>query len=108
MANKWALVHIEDLKQGKTVQFRPKGNSMKGRIESGQLVTVAPAKPEEYQVGDAVMCKVHGVVYVHLIKGINIIGKPDAITYLYLIGNNRGRINGWTERIYGKVIAVEA
>ena len=38
----WANHYIEKLKNRETVQFRPRGNSMKGKIEPGQLVTVAP------------------------------------------------------------------
>jgi hypothetical protein len=36
----WANHYIEQLKKGETVQFRPRGHSMKGKIASGQLVTV--------------------------------------------------------------------
>jgi hypothetical protein len=36
----WATPYIDKLKKGETVQFRPRGNSMSGRIESGQLCTV--------------------------------------------------------------------
>lgn len=36
----WATHYIEKLKNDETVQFRPRRNSMKGKIESGQLVTV--------------------------------------------------------------------
>lgn len=38
----WATLYIEKLKNGETVEFRPRGNSMKGKVESGQLVTVEP------------------------------------------------------------------
>jgi hypothetical protein len=36
----WATHYIEQLKAGQTVQFRPRGNSKKGKIASGQLVIV--------------------------------------------------------------------
>ena len=36
----WATKYIEQLSRGEAVQFRPRGNSMSGKIESGQLVTV--------------------------------------------------------------------
>ena len=64
----WATPYIDRLKKGETVQFRPRGNSMSGRIESGQLCTVAPVNSEELQVGDIVLCKVNGNQYIHLIK----------------------------------------
>jgi len=38
----WADGHIARLAQGETVQFRPRGNSMVGKIASGQLCTVEP------------------------------------------------------------------
>lgn len=95
------LQHVESLKRGENVSFRPKGNSMSGVIESGQLVTVAPASVDSISVGDAVFCKVNGKFYVHLVKAISQDGRCQ-------IGNNRGRINGWTKTIYGKVVRVEA
>ena len=97
----WATGHIDRLKRGETVQFRPRGNSMAGKIESGQLCTVVPVKIEDLQVGDIVLCKVNGFQYLHLIKAVQ--GKR------FQIGNNRGRINGWIGEngIYGKCVSVE-
>lgn len=94
----WDL-HRERLSEGKSVQFRPKGNSMKPRINSGELVTVEPV--DAVEIEDAVFCKVGGNYYVHLIKAI----KEDR----YLIGNNRGGTNGWCSRanIFGRVTKVE-
>ena len=46
----WASDHIARLQDGETVQFRPKGNSMQGKIESGQLCTVEPVVPATFQV----------------------------------------------------------
>ncbi|HKR32826.1 MAG TPA: hypothetical protein VJT08_20265 [Terriglobales bacterium] len=86
----WASKYIEKLLAGETVQFRPRGNSMSGKVESGQLVTVSPLDDREPQVGDIVLCKVNGMQYLHLVKAIS--GER------YQIGNNRGRINGWTSR----------
>jgi len=64
----WASMHIARLRNGETVQFRPRGQSMRGKIDSGQLVTVIPT-PEHLEVGDIVLCKVGGHEYLHLIKG---------------------------------------
>ena len=98
----WATHHIPRLQAGETVQFRPRGSSMSGRIESGQLCTVAPADPTDFAVGDIVLCKVRGAQYLHLIKAIR--------GGRFQIGKNRGRINGWipAASIYGKCILVEA
>ena len=98
----WATQYIAMLKEGETVQFRPRGNSMVGKIESGQLCTVEPIdNPETLAVGDIVLCKVNGRQYIHLIKAIQ--GKR------FQIGNNRGRINGWisANSVFGKCIRVE-
>jgi hypothetical protein len=97
----WALPYIEKLRRGETVSFRPRGNSMKGKIESGQLCTVAPVATEELHPGDIVLCKVNGREYLHLIKAVQ--GQR------FQIGNNRGRINGWitANGIFGKCIRIE-
>lgn len=96
----WASHYIEKLKAGETVSFRPRGNSMKPRIESGQLCTVSPVDPDTLQVGDVVLCRVRGNEYLHIVKAI----QGDR----FEIGNNRGLINGWVGRncIYGKLISV--
>jgi hypothetical protein len=59
----WATPYIEKLRHGETVQFRPQGNSMAGKIESAQLCTVVPTTPAELSVGDIVLCKVNGFQY---------------------------------------------
>jgi hypothetical protein len=98
----WADRHIQALKAGQVTQCRPHGGSMRGRIESGQLVTLDPGR--EPQVDDAVLCRCKGNVFVHLVKAIQ--GHGD--DRRYLIGNNRGGINGWVGRtgIYGVVTDV--
>lgn len=97
----WASSYIERLQNGETVQFRPRGNSMQGKIESGQLCTVDPVDPATVRVGDIVLCKVNGSQYLHLVEAIQ--GKR------FQIGNNRGRINGWisANSIYGKCTKIE-
>ena len=98
----WAAAYIAKLRSGETVQFRPRGHSMKGKIDSGQLCTVEPVKDfENLQKGDIVLCKVGGSEYLHLIKAIQ--------GTRFQIGNNRGRINGWvgTNAIFGKCVKVE-
>ena len=99
----WATQYIAKLQDGETVQFRPRGNSMSGKIESGQLCTVEPIEdPATLEVGDIVLCKVNGYQYIHMVKAIQ--GSR------FQIGNNRGRINGWitANSIYGKCVRVES
>jgi hypothetical protein len=97
----WAQQYIQRLQAGETVQFRPRGHSMAGRIASGQLCTVKPVDHAELKVGDIVLCKVKGNEYLHLIKAIS---GPR-----FQIGNNRGLINGWVTagQIYGACTKVE-
>jgi hypothetical protein len=97
----WASSYIARLKEGETVQFRPRGNSMTGKIESGQLCTVKPVVADTIEVGDIVLCKVNGAEYLHLVKAIQ--------GARFQIGNNRGRINGWitAKSIYGRCIRIE-
>ena len=96
----WAAHFIAELKAGKTVQFRPRGNSMTGRVNSGQLVTVIPLNGISPEKDDIVLCKVGGNEYLHLVKAVN--GSR------YQIGNNRGGINGWVgiAQVFGKCVAV--
>lgn len=82
----WATHYIKKLQAGETVSFRPRGASMKGRIESGQLCTVTPVDCSTLSVGDIVLCKVHGNEYLHIVKAINGVR--------FQIGNNRGLVNG--------------
>src|SRR5262245_14927686 len=97
----WASKYIKQLARGETVQFRPRGNSMSGKIDSGQLVTVKPVGNHDIGIGSIVLCKVNGAQYLHLVKAIS--GER------FQIGNNRGRINGWTTRrnISGIVAGIE-
>lgn len=98
----WATVYIQKLKNGETVSFRPRGNSMKGKIESGQLCTVESIEDfAALQKDDIVLCKVSGREYIHLIKAVQ--------GLRFQIGNKRGLINGWvgTNSIYGKCIKVK-
>ena len=97
----WATHYIEKLKVGETIQFRPRGHSMKGKVASGQLVTVEPIGQRLLQKDDIVLCKVNGSQYLHLIKAI----QGDR----YQIGNNIGKINGWVtaNSIFGICINIE-
>jgi len=97
----WATIYIAELQAGKTLKFRPKGGSMTGKINSGDLVTVCPRGDRMPQKGDVVLCKVNGQQYLHLVKAEG----PGR----YLIGNNRGGTNGWTSlaNIFGFCISVE-
>lgn len=97
----WATGYIERLKAGEGVSFRPRGGSMSGKIESGQLCAVEPVDPATVEVGHIVLCRVRGAEYLHLVKAIQ--------GGRFQIGNNRGGINGWigASSIYGRLVRVE-
>ncbi|HKQ75720.1 MAG TPA: hypothetical protein VJ810_18630 [Blastocatellia bacterium] len=96
----WVKDALKELSLGNAAKVRPQGGSMRGRIESGQLVTIAPVQPHEIMIGDVVFVKWKGNYILHLVKdiqGANI-----------LIGNNLGKENGWASRddVCGKVMEV--
>ncbi|ULH16200.1 hypothetical protein MF271_06180 [Deinococcus sp. KNUC1210] len=97
----WATYAKEKLAAGETVMIRPRGHSMTGKVEDGDEVTLVPASELELQVGDIVLVEVAGNDYLHLIK--------DIVQERVLIGNNRGGINGWTQRenVFGRVVKGE-
>ena len=72
---------------------------MQPKIQSGQLCTVAPVDPKTLQKGDIVLCKVGGNKYLHLISAV----QGDR----FQISNNHGYVNGWTRKIFGKLVRVE-
>jgi hypothetical protein len=65
---RWASAYIAKLANGEPVSFRPRGNSMEGKIDSGQFCTVEPIDPSRLRVGDIVLCNDYGREYLHLIK----------------------------------------
>jgi hypothetical protein len=98
----WVNDALKELAAGRAVQVRPFGGSMRGRIESGQLVTLSPVDPADVREGDVVLVQWRGNYLLHLVKEIN----GDR----FLIGNNLGKTNGWVTatEIRGKVVAVES
>jgi SOS-response transcriptional repressor LexA len=95
---------IEQLQAGKKTSICPKGNSMRGKVESGSTVQLEPCKADDLAPGDIVLVRVKGRVYLHLIKAIRLNkGKTS-----FQIGNNVGGINGWVgpSAIYGKAIKI--
>ena len=89
------------LAAGRQVQVQPFGGSMRGRIEFGQFVTLAPANGSDVRVDDVVLVEWRGNFLLHLVREF----QGDQL----LIGNNLGKINGWVSAaaVVGKVIAVE-
>ena len=88
---------------GQTVSFRPVGNSMVPLIRSRQLVTVVPCDAAKVEVGDIVLARVTGAVYLHLVSAV------EPAKGRVQISNNRGRVNGWTSyaRVFGICTSVD-
>src|SRR5262245_28632997 len=97
----WVNDARKGLAEGKQVRVRPVGGSMRGRIESGQLVTLAPVDPSEVRLDDVVLVAWKGGFLLHLVK--------ERKEGQFLIGNNLGRVNGWVpaSAVLGRVVAVE-
>lgn len=89
--------------RGETVEFRPTGGSMAPLIHSRRQCRVAPVDPTLLEVGDIVLARVSGSVYLHLVSAV------DTARRRVQISNNRGRVNGWTghDRVFGICLAVD-
>ena len=76
------------------------GSSMVPIFPAKTPVKMTYNKQETYEVGDIVFCKCKNFVDAHLI-----IAKDT--NKGYLIANNHGYQNGWTHKIYGRVVKAE-
>jgi|14BtaG_2_1085337.scaffolds.fasta_scaffold63038_2 hypothetical protein len=94
----WADRAIKLLADGESATIKPHGGSMKPKVESGATVTLEPVDISELSRGDIGLCKVKGNVYLHLVKAIDN-GRVQ-------IGNNKGRINGWTRTVFGRAVKI--
>jgi signal peptidase I len=85
------------------VTWKPHGNSMTPKIESGDEVVVKKFFATALRVGDIVYAKVKGNYYLHLLSAI------DVTQNRYQISNNHGHVNGWVnaENVYGLCIKVK-
>ena len=97
----WVSEARDALLRGERVQVRPHGGSMRGRIESGELVTLVPVRPGEIAVDDVVFVRWKGNYLLHLVR--------ERADGRVLIGNALGKVNGWVSEgdVLGKVVAVE-
>lgn len=97
----WVKEALKELSENGTCKIRPQGGSMRGRIESGQLVTIEKTTPEDITIEDVALVKWKGNYLLHIIKEI----KDKEV----LIGNNLGKTNGWISLtdVIAKVVKVE-
>ena len=97
----WASAAQESLLRGQSVRVRPRGHSMRGRIEDGDVVTLEPCTPDLIAAGDIVLAKVRGWLQVlHQVLRC----EPGR----FLIGTTAGREDGWVaaEEVFGRVVDV--
>ena len=80
------------------VTIRPRGHSMEPLIRDRQQVTIRRlSRSEAVEVGDIVLARVRGHVYLHKVTAVA--GRRVQIS------NNHGHVNGWTgrDRVVGKL-----
>jgi len=100
MENPKYVKALSELAKNGTAVMRVFGNSMTPIICSGSTLTFQRCD-EGYEKGDIVFCKVNGrYIDAHKVTSIN--DKRG-----YLISNNHGHDNGWTHRIFGKVVKID-
>ena len=92
---------IEELRAGREAEVRPRGSSMRPKIESGALVRLAPVAPELLRKGDVVLVRVRSRIYLHLVSALD----RERVQ----ISNNHGHVNGWAPRsaVYGRAVAID-
>lgn len=97
----WVTDARTELAAGQALRVRRVGGSMRGRVESGQLVTMAPVDPAEVRADDVMLVAWKDGFLLHLVK--------EVADGRLLIGNNLGKINGWVDATaaVGRVVAVE-
>jgi signal peptidase I len=94
---------LKTLLEKGVVTFKPHGNSMTPKIDSGDQVIVKKVSAKALRVGDAVYAKVKGSYYLHLLSAI------DESQGRYQISNNHGHVNGWVnaDNIFGVCVEVK-
>ena len=88
------------LEAGETITYVEHGSSMMPKMKDGVTVTMAPCALSDLKVGDVAFCKVKGAFYLHYVKALGQDGRV-------LIGNAKGHLNGWTRRVYGKLVSYQ-
>jgi hypothetical protein len=63
----WQEEALKALEEGRTVQVRPRGHSMTGRIGDGDLVILKPCATEELIVGAIVLVRIQGKRFSHIV-----------------------------------------
>lgn len=90
----WKEKKLSEMAKGESFITSEKGNSMTPIFQSNEDMLLTKIDSlDEVEVGDAVFCKVKGSYFTHLVKAKD--EKKGC-----LIGNNHGKINGWTKNVF--------
>lgn len=93
---------VEQLLDGKYIISKEPGNSMAPKLKSREPVILEPVTSfESFEKGDIAYVKIKGKHYTHLVYGTS----PEKGL---LIGNNKGYVQGWTKKVYGKAHLIPA
>lgn len=98
----WAKRARKALKEGENATVKPRGHSMEPKVQDGSTVVLAPiTDPKTVKKGDVVLCRVKGRDFLHLVHGTRYGSQ-------WLIGNNKGHVNGWigAHALFGKAIEI--
>jgi len=90
---------FERLLNGETFVTVESGNSMTPRIYHRQPHRLAPCSWDQVEIDDVVYAKVNGRFLTHLVVGIC---QKRGVQ----LANLKGHVNGWTKKVYGKVIEI--
>lgn len=90
----------EELDTTGTGTLKTGGASMSPVFPAKTSVKMTYQKQDSYEVGDIVFCKCKNYVDAHWI-----IAKDN--NKGYLIANNHNHQNGWTHKVFGRVIKAE-
>lgn len=103
--DQWAQSAIDTLATGQRARLQVFGNSMRPRILSRSFVTLAPRLA--YAVGDVVLVDIEGRTRLHAIRELGT--QAHDAGPMVLIGDERGRIDGWVPvtAIHGVVVEIE-
>lgn len=90
------------LEKGEVV-WKPRGNSMTPKIDSGDQVAIKKVPASACRIGDIVYAKVKSNYYLHLLSAI------DETQRRYQISNNHGHVNGWVnaDAVFGICVQVK-
>ena len=118
MPRPWAGIAVLDelveeaLKSGRRVRFRATGGSMRPAIREGDILVVAPARPDELAPGDIVLSRVGRKLTAHRLVAIERPRSPggEPLPCRFLLREDASAVDDLplpAERVIGRVVEVE-